>query len=197
MEHIINYLLAMTPYMLLALPLILIFRYVRSKTLKKKGITTTILHECALILYLLFLIGLASQTIMPNITLVDGIPTLLETGRGNINLDLFKVFRQTYQIAFVRGYFPYFLINFVGNIIIFIPIGSFTPLLWHKINFLKASLVGFSMSLTIELCQLPLARGTDVDDLWLNTLGAMCGYVIYYLLEKYHPEFCQKCKTKT
>ena len=40
------------------------------------------------------------------------------------------------------------------------------------------------MSLCIELLQLPQARGTDIDDLWLNMLGALIGYLIYILLSK-------------
>ena len=40
------------------------------------------------------------------------------------------------------------------------------------------------MSLCIELLQLPQARGTDIDDLWLNVIGAFIGYWAYILLKK-------------
>ena len=40
------------------------------------------------------------------------------------------------------------------------------------------------MSLCIELLQLPQARGTDIDDLWLNVIGAFIGYWVYFLLTK-------------
>ncbi len=39
-------------------------------------------------------------------------------------------------------------------------------------------------SLFIEICQFPQARGTDIDDLWINTLGAIIGYAMYCLFAK-------------
>ena len=72
------------------------------------------------------------------------------------------------MLIFVLNY--YFLINFLGNIIMFMPFGLFIPYLWG-ISGKKTILIGFSSSLFIEFCQLFLSRGTDVDDLILNTLG--------------------------
>ena len=43
-------------------------------------------------------------------------------------------------------------------------------------------LSGFLISLAIELAQYPLERGTDIDDLWLNTLGALLGWAVYIAL---------------
>ena len=37
---------------------------------------------------------------------------------------------------------------------------------------------------TEVLIQNILDRGTDIDDLWLNMLGALIGYLIYILLSK-------------
>ena len=36
----------------------------------------------------------------------------------------------------------------------------------------------FGFSLSIELCQLFNRRNTDIDDLMMNTLGAVIGYFI-------------------
>lgn len=48
----------------------------------------------------------------------------------------------------------------------------------------KVLMIGFCSSLFIETSQLFLRRGTDVDDLILNTLGVYLGLVLYKLLKK-------------
>jgi len=65
----------------------------------------------------------------------------------------------------------------------FIPIGFFLSLLW-KLEDKKVVMIGFCSSLFIETSQLFLRRGTDVDDLILNTLGVYLGLVLYKLLKK-------------
>lgn len=75
------------------------------------------------------------------------------------------------------------LINIVGNVAMFIPLGIVLPVVFPKLNRLwKVALTGLLISLTIELLQLPMVgRTTDVDDLLLNTLGCVLGYGIYAL----------------
>ena len=50
-------------------------------------------------------------------------------------------------------------------------------------TFFKVAGTGFLMSLTIEILQLPFAdRTSDVDDLILNTLGVVTGYVLFVIV---------------
>ena len=65
--------------------------------------------------------------------------------------------------------------------------GFFAALLWKGESLKKAAFAGFFFSLTVEICQLPQARGTDIDDLWLNTLGAVLGYGVFWLMRRYRP----------
>ena len=65
----------------------------------------------------------------------------------------------------------------------FMPIGFFIPLLW-KVSNRKVIIIGFGSSLFIEICQLFLTRGTDVDDLILNTIGTILGLLLYRFLYK-------------
>ena len=76
------------------------------------------------------------------------------------------------------------LLNLIGNSTMFIPTGILTPLLFRKTDrFWKVAFMGFLISLTIELLQLPFAvRASDVDDLILNTVGCMAGYGILQLI---------------
>ncbi len=82
--------------------------------------------------------------------------------------------------------------NIIGNILLFLPMGFFLPCLTSKIrNLPKAILVGFVIILSVELIQLFSLLGSfDIDDIILNLLGLIAGYLIFrfkpvnYLLKK-------------
>lgn len=185
MSEILKYTIDMFEYMLIASPIIVIFRLFLLQHIKKKDIKTTIFHEAGVTAFILFLIGLASQTIMPDFN--------ISVKNSDINLVLFKVFKQTYHTLFVDHYISYFLINFLGNIVIFMPIGFFIPLLWNiKHSMLKTLAIGFLISFFIEISQLALPRRTDIDDLWLNTLGTLLGYIVFYFIQKNRSNLTEK-----
>ena len=74
------------------------------------------------------------------------------------------------------------LLNVLGNAIMFVPLGIVFPFVYKGLDTWKmAVLTGFCCSLCIELVQLFLDRVSDVDDLILNTLGYVIGYLIYRL----------------
>ena len=69
--------------------------------------------------------------------------------------------------------------NLAGNIIGFMPFGFILPLLAKKFQKLGTVILHtFCLSLTFELLQLVFEFGSfDVDDLILNTLGGILGYL--------------------
>ena len=77
------------------------------------------------------------------------------------------------------------ILNFVGNITMFIPIGIVFPTVYKKINtHIKVISAGVGFSLIIELLQLPFYdRVSDIDDLILNSTGFIIGYGIYLLVK--------------
>lgn len=78
------------------------------------------------------------------------------------------------------GFNSYAVRNILGNILLFLPLGFLTPALFSRWrSLLKVTLLGLGTSLLIECTQLFLIRGTDVDDLLLNTLGTALGYGLY------------------
>lgn len=177
MSNTVNYLISMLKYMLLTFPALFGGRLLLGKKEKINWY-----REIVFWLFVTFLVGLASQTIIPEIKFDKGF-YINDTGTGNINLIPLKGLIITYVEVFHFNYLDYFLINFVGNIIIFIPVGFTLSLLWN-LKAKKIILIGFLISLYIEICQLFLNRGTDVDDLILNTIGTIVGLVIYKLLNK-------------
>ena len=76
------------------------------------------------------------------------------------------------------------LLNVVGNVAMFIPSGIVLPIIYRRLDsFVKVIWVGGSISLCIEMIQLPFSvRASDIDDLILNTAGVMLGYGIYALV---------------
>lgn len=174
MNSIIRYIINMIPYMIIAIPIYLIIRFI---TLKSKNKNINWYHETAMFIFVIFIVGLASQTIIPKFEFGNGF-SIIKNRIHSTNLVPFKVLFDTYNEVFVNSNINYFLINFIGNIVMFMPIGFFIPLLWNLEN-KKIIIIGFCSSLFIETCQLFLARGTDIDDLILNTIGVYFGLLVY------------------
>ncbi|MFE4710889.1 VanZ family protein [Paenibacillus sp. NPDC056722] len=77
---------------------------------------------------------------------------------------------------------PFLNINLTGNVLAFIPLGLFLPVVFRNVQWSVAKVLMCSLllSLCFESTQLVLAIGTfDVDDLLLNTLGGLVGYMLY------------------
>ncbi|MBQ9156109.1 MAG: VanZ family protein [Eubacterium sp.] len=82
-----------------------------------------------------------------------------------------------------------FLLNLIGNLLVFFPIGFLIPIFRTKnTGFFRILIDSFLFTLGIELVQLFTRVGVfDVDDLLLNTLGGLLGYMAYRIaLGFYH-----------
>jgi len=91
--------------------------------------------------------------------------------------------------------------NVLGNLILLTPLGVISPILWKQISSIKMVIKqGFIVSVCIELLQLieiltriVSARAVDIDDVILNVLGIVIGYliyrIIYYLSNRYSINF--------
>ena len=75
------------------------------------------------------------------------------------------------------------LINVIGNTAMFIPLGIVWPSVYKGLDtHWKAISAGIGVSLCIEIFQLPFyERVSDIDDLLLNSLGFIIGYLLYLL----------------
>lgn len=106
--------------------------------------------------------------------------TFQDVSFGGINYTPFKeIFR--YDIGT-----NLFYRNILGNVLLFLPYGFFIGM-YVKVQ--KPSLVvalSAVASLAIELTQLIIGRVFDVDDIILNIIGAVVGFLLYRLLDKIH-----------
>jgi glycopeptide antibiotics resistance protein len=81
--------------------------------------------------------------------------------------------------------FNEFIMNNVGNIVLFVPFGLFLSLKFNKTGSLnKVILSGMLLSVIIECIQIFIPnRWTDIDDVILNTIGTGIGYYLLKLLK--------------
>lgn len=83
-----------------------------------------------------------------------------------------------------------FLTNIVGNVVAFVPFGFLLPCI-SKVSrkFLNVVMLGFELTLSIEIMQLLLKVGAfDVDDIIMNLTGTIIGYavfkIMYFIVDK-------------
>lgn len=70
----------------------------------------------------------------------------------------------------------------IANVIMFMPIGFIFPVAFKQVrSFGKTTICMLSFSLIIEFIQYFIGRSADVDDLMLNVLGGMLGYMIFHI----------------
>lgn len=76
------------------------------------------------------------------------------------------------------------LLNIIGNTAMFIPLGIIWPSVFPQLQpFGRAMAAGVGCSLLIEILQLPFFdRVSDIDDLILNSLGFLMGYLLWRLI---------------
>jgi glycopeptide antibiotics resistance protein len=100
------------------------------------------------------------------------------------NLKLFREIKRFYKYRELVGYKAFF-INVFGNIIAFVPFGMLMPRLSERAkNWFLITVMALELSFVVEVIQLIFKIGCfDVDDLFLNTVGGLVGYVIFYWMD--------------
>ena len=87
--------------------------------------------------------------------------------------------------------------QYLLNFFLFVPMGFLVPLLWKQYRTENHVLLfGFGTSFAIEVLQMFCGRTTDVDDLLMNTLGAIIGYWMFLVAER-QTSFCLLRRNKT
>lgn len=163
----------------------------RRLRLKDKELRSGLTREVGMLLFVMTIFSILSVTLRP--PMGWGMP--LSGDRVKPNLIPFKMFR-IYQVYYGWGDFLYIIINFLGNMLVFLPLGFFPALLFRKASWWRSTLVGGGISLFVECGQYFLMRQSDIDDVILNTIGALMGYWVYLLLRWLLPNFISKFRCK-
>lgn len=77
-----------------------------------------------------------------------------------------------------------FIKNIIGNIIMFMPYGFFASYYLKNRRVSTIIILSLIISSTIEFVQLYIGRVFDIDDVILNIIGGVFGYLIYIILDK-------------
>ena len=177
---------SMVPGTLLALAVFLCLRPWRRRRLARLGLVSGGGRETALALLWMFAGGMAVLTLLPAgwrdfpVNLYYGVPLGPFFTPGRVNLDLFKTIRRS--SLFIN----------LGNILMFVPFGFLPALVWRGMNWGRALVLGFCVTAFIECWQTQIGRAFDVDDLLLNTLGALLGWLLWRVLARLVPGWTEK-----
>ena len=212
---ILGYVRQMVPLGAAALAVFFLLRPVRKRRLGGMNLVSSARRETALALFVMFCAGLAALTLFPaNLwayvfdwvfrrdywnwgwgvsgwRLADFYPSWEETASQFAHLSsMLTPFEEISRALNRRSYWLLFML--LGNIIMFMPVGFFPALLWRRWRWWKSLLAGFCTSASIEFIQFFIGRSTDIDDVILNTAGALTGFWIYWLLRAIAPSFTEK-----
>ena len=104
--------------------------------------------------------------------------------QGSINYNLIPFRSMSTQIERITQWWA--LKNLLGNIIPFIPFGFLLPITYKKFSSaISIFVIGLASILLIEIFQFFTKLGNfDVDDIILNMIGIVCGYVIFLVINR-------------
>lgn len=143
------------------------------------------LHRMASLLFLLYLAVLLKFILFKSFSDVMFVDMSLHNIRYRLehfaNFTLFKTIKY-YMSGKVNTSIA--VQNIGGNIFLFSPLGFLVPLLRPRLSKLvQIAALAFGISLLLELIQLLTGLGGfDVDDLLLNVLGGLLGWLAFQVL---------------
>ena len=73
MQIVANIFLSMLPYLAMAIPIIALVRSMILRQFRSQGIHTTVVREVLVWIFILYIVGIASQTILPQVALSSDI----------------------------------------------------------------------------------------------------------------------------
>ena len=142
---------------------------------------TTRNQKLGWVLFILYLIAL--------IYLMFFAESLGRTGNAQAeyayNLELFKEIKRFYIYREQLGW-KAVVLNLGGNVVGFMPFGFILPIVSRRgRRWYNTFLLGFFLSFCIEITQLVFKVGSfDVDDLLLNTIGGILGFLCYKTVQE-------------
>ena len=198
LENIFEYFFQMLPCMSFALILFFLLLPWRRRRLARLGLSSGPWREGGLLLFLMFAAGLAALTLFPAYFwtaghwrgVLDGTQPLFPPVDFKNQLQTLQM--EPFQEILRAFHGPWVMFLMLANIGIFSPVGFFTALLWRKPRWWKSLLAGFCASFVIEFIQFFIGRSTDIDDVILNTAGALAGFWIFWLLRAIFPNLIEK-----
>jgi glycopeptide antibiotics resistance protein len=174
------------PFLVLSaivVPCWLLFRLYRRRT---PGHRLTFPREILLLVFVVYLAGLAAATLTPNRS-----SRVIAAGRGGIDIrpNLTSLTCSSPRLPSGSTARAFCVRNARGNALLFFPLGVLLPLVWRRRGFWSALLIAVLVSCGIEVVQYLSSawgsyRAADINDVILNVAGACPGLAIGFLLRR-------------
>lgn len=149
------------PMLLLFIIVIFTMRIVDVIINKKKLVLYKDLYLLSFILYMFLLFELVTSTDFESYS--------------NNFIPLKEIMRYSYTSKL-------FFKNVLGNVLLFVPFGYFANNILKNKKIIVAMFITLITSSSIEIIQMNIGRSFDIDDIILNLIGGIIGYLIYKLL---------------
>lgn len=182
----IRYALRVTP--LIFIVAFLGFSLIRTQIFGKYKKKSNRRRERLLLLFATYALWLAFFLLINNRLLESwGVPLGVDTESSDWQLNLIPF--NTIRLFIQHGTPSSIFLNLWGNVLIGIPLGFLTPVLFEKMKkplplFLTYGLIFFA----IESVQYHIGRSADIDDWLLNMGGIVVGYLLSKRQEIFHPK---------
>ena len=174
-EAVIDLLSTSWPTLVIFLTIIIIFRIFYFINGSRKFIIHEDLLQLLFITYILLLFSLVTNSDVDSVS--------------NTNLVPFREIIR-YDIG-TRSFYR----QVIGNIVMFIPFGFFATYYTKIKKISSITIITLLVSLTIEIVQKYIGRCFDIDDIILNVVGGISGFLIYIglnAISKKLPAFFRK-----
>jgi len=171
-----------------------VYLIARRAALKKQNSSFRLSAELLRALFVCYLTGLISLTLVPAnfwssfwYLLLTGLPTgeqfSLFSGDFNLSSALFGILTGKLTAG------SWVISMLAGNFLMLVPMGVFLPLVFPRLRGRRILPLALLLPLTLELLQPVVGRSFDVDDLFLNALGLLTGWALAFLLHKCKKDF--------
>lgn len=178
-NSVINHFIQVIPITLLVGLLYIIFRFLK---LKKSNGDINYKKESLYLIFVCYIVGLFNLVLVPrnfwDIIWYNIFYNFNENPFAGIFDFSYNFIPTIYKIIIGE----YTLDNWgkamiVGNFLIFIPMGIMLPLVFKNINKKNIFVIAILITLLIEILQPIVGRSFDIDDIIMNFIGSIIGYL--------------------
>ena len=131
--------------------------------------------------------SIAAALAVPYLLVLLNLTLVLDPSHGHQHVPLTNLMPLRSIVLFLHKGGREMMINIVGNLVAFMPVGFLLPL-WRDepTSARQVALAGAALSAFIEVAQyFTCRRVADVDDILLNALGAILGFGVYLGLKRW------------
>ena len=172
----IYYVLKMTPVVVFVS--FFSFSFLRTQLFSKQKKKSNRKRERLLLAFSTYCLWLLFFLLIDNERLeMGGVLLGIDTALADWKLNLIPF--ATVKAFWRYGSFTGMFLNIFGNILIAVPLGFLTPVLFRRLNGRKSTLLLYGgLFLLVETLQYFMGRSADIDDWLLNMLGVFLGEVL-------------------